>query len=362
MTKRLKPAKILVVCDNPGGVNAALPVVADLQLGGANCIVVTTAYGSDKFNKLSVPVTVMNGTVSDVLVDDLLNENTPDLVLLGTSEPNANTVYRIESNFTNAAKRRKIPTLTILDHWCGYRARFSLSTANKLDAVPDFICVMDQRAKDEMVKEGFSSEKIVITGNPNWDRLREIKEELSKVDRRALRKFFGLDSKTKLLLFLSQPLSQHGCSGNALSELSILDELIEQLKSNTNLKDLVLWVKPHPRDSLSTLEQAAAKLSQKVKILDSQTNLYNLGFIADRVVGVFTMVLVEYALLGIPAVSYQPTTNPFELGFNVPVINRKDELVNYLVGSVDFKLSDRPVSCEATAAVVRVINDLLERN
>ena len=296
--------KILGVCNHPGGANAILPVIGKLKEFGAHCRVLASENSRGLFEKAGIATGVLAARMTGVWARDILAEFSPDLLLLGTSEPEDRSLGRVEGQMAAAAREAGVPAVAVLDHWSNYVDRFSLSENGALDALPDLICVMDERAKSEMVSAGIPSARIVVTGNPHWDRLKAVRAALSGLDKRVIRRRSGLKETDRLIIFVSQPLSEDGSYGAGISEFKVLDDLLELLRLDPAL---TLWLKPHPREKAQKFHSQLEFFEEKrVRILDDVGDVYMLGLAADLIVGMFSMLLFEYSLLGLPVVSYQP--------------------------------------------------------
>jgi len=74
--------------------------------------------------------------------------------------------------------------------------------------------------------------------------------------------------------------------------------------------------------------------------------------------------LVEYALLGMDVVSYQPvksTNNLIELGYGIPCVTKLKELKQYISAS-KVKKNIHPVDFMATERVLNVIDVTMKNN
>lgn len=331
MGNRADASVVLAVCNHPGGVNAILPVVTALQRQGVSCSGVVTRWGADRFRDAGIVVEVVRSPMRVAAAAQVLRERHPDIVLLGTSEPEDPVIGRLEAMFTVAARDAGIPTVAVLDFWSAYGTRFSLRDDRSLDALADVVCVMDERARSAMVGAGVPDARIVITGNPHWDALAGVSERLRTMDRRELRARAGYSDADRVILFVSQPLTDGGGPPLGYTQDDVRDTLVQMRSMHPDWR---IVVRPHPREDRAALATTIASYaSTSLALADAAADAYTTGWIADAIVGMFSMLLVEYALLGFPVVSYQPTTAAarVDLADGITVVDRVIDLEQFLV-------------------------------
>ena len=96
-----------------------------------------------------------------------------------------------EQQLRNEAAALRVPSLVLLDYWSNYRSRWN-GASYSIEALSDFVAVMDEETRTEMVEEGFPEEKVLVAGHPYV-------EELF-----ANARIVGKDSKSaRVLLFIS---------------------------------------------------------------------------------------------------------------------------------------------------------------
>ena len=99
MTDSFLGLKVFAVCNHPGGVNAIVPVLTALREKGAQCCVVTGDYGLKRCAREGIPAEAVHSPVSYEAAMKMLDEYSPDCVLLGTSEPADPQRGRLEALF-----------------------------------------------------------------------------------------------------------------------------------------------------------------------------------------------------------------------------------------------------------------------
>jgi hypothetical protein len=352
------PGRVFFVCHHPGGANAILPVLIALRDRGGYCEGMVSQLSQGVLSSCFPSTYLMDDRVREDFAIDTIRKFNPDLVVLGTSEPEDLVLGKPEAVFAFVAQKQKIPSISVLDFWSGYRARFSLPGSVHLDALPDAICVMDERAKEKMVAEGFPDKLLFVTGNPYWDHLGRVKRELDCVNRQVLKRGMGIVGR-KLILFISQPLSGLRNWHGQYDEHKALEKLSESVALVCEGDEVDLWVKPHPREDKAALSEAIRSSGIRARVMDAGEEAYRTGRAADLIIGMFSMLLVEFALLGLPVVSFQPVVkseDAFHLGFGIKTIVTEDELHALLLTSWIPQISRPSIEAfKATEEVLEVI-------
>jgi len=277
-------AKILFYAHDPGGANAIAPVAMSLSERGWE--VVCRANGP----ALKILPNVLEAGDDDA--DRLFDSVRPDFVVTGTSAADM-----VEKRLRVVSRAKGVRSMSVLDHWVNYGIRFSrYSTAERsayekdrrFEYLPDFIVVMDDFAKQEMVNEGISPEIIWPLGNPHFDILRDRYAEIEAADIRN-RLLVG---RQKLVVFASEPYTEDYGQGD---EVRAIMEIASVLP-----KDFSLAVKPHPRERLEKFAGLG------ISIVEPAVSSLEAIKAADVVLSMTSMVLIEALICGRAAVSYRP--------------------------------------------------------
>jgi len=290
-----------------GGANAIAPVIERLRKE-QRVRVVAYAYGLGLTAWRQAPMEVIPAP-EDWTVDDAgaeLSRLNAALVLVSTSVNGID----LEKRVITAARQKGIPSLAVLDFWSNYRERFS-DVAGRLVHLPDQIAVMDDFAREEMIKAGMDGDRIVVTGQPALDSLAEWRFRFSADKRNTIRQSLGIDQEDTFVLFASQPVldvSGFNCSPAAYSGytaktvLQALLRAVEKLVSKG--RRLVLVVRPHPREKEDWLSGIRSDVVRIVVSREWQARDVVLS--ADVVTGMDSMLLVESYYTGCPTISIQP--------------------------------------------------------
>ncbi len=263
--------KFIYAAEDLGGLNAIEPLIS--KLGGK----------------------LFRGNLTNEEIENAVKE--ADMIVAGTS-----TAYEsLDKKFIRAARKLGRKSVAILDSWVNYEIRFK-------DAEPDYIFVMDELAKQDMLGAGFPEEKILVTGNPYFD------------------KFKKIDDKGDEIIFFCQPFTELE-NNLGLNEVEVLSDLVDALKKLGIKKNIK--VKMHPR----------TKNLDKFDALDIEITNEEVSDLirkAELVIGMNSMALFEAAMSGKKVLSYQPgLTVPDPLATNrmkiTKAVYKKEDLENAIV-------------------------------
>jgi hypothetical protein len=296
---------ILAVGGDPGGAAALAPVLVALQNDPSRRTrVLGYRQAVDVWTRSKIAVERLPETVP---VDPAKYIGDEDVDLLVTST-SVNGVDH-EREFLRWAANASVPSVTVLDFWTNYAARFRDDKDANL-ILPSAIAVMDDRTKHEMVAEGFPPDRLVVTGQPAFDAIRAFRATWTERKRHDARKKLGADSGCHIVLFASQPLAEIArlTSGTEaeIDERTLLESVaraLDEIAVSHDL-DIVLAVRPHPREIIHPNELPSGV---KVRtVLSPEADPWTAVLAADLVVGMTTILLVEACLLGCVVMSLQP--------------------------------------------------------
>lgn len=259
---------ILFCAHDPGGANALVPVVRELQARG------------------HILRGVLRGPAINIFAEAKLSyqevydwqKEKPDLYIASTS-----VGLSLDKEIL-LSLQGKIPSVYVLDFWNEYWQRFS-GIEKDFAYLPTRICVPDEVAQKEAMDEGVPAEKIVITGNPYFEtfvHLEDAHEDLHSV------------------LFISQPISEHTKNGilpYGFDEFEALEGVIRALPEK-----LTLSIRLHPKEGPEKYKKyitERVQLSQEAALKEALSK-------AGLIVGMFSPVLIEAAAGGKKVISYEP--------------------------------------------------------
>jgi glycosyltransferase involved in cell wall biosynthesis len=217
------------------------------------------------------------------MVEELLELSCPKL-LVGMTER-----LHIASLSYLLARRDGIPTLALESH----DIVFDTPLFSRLDA--DRLAVSSKYTSEVYHKHGVEKSRLVVTGEPTYDRLAELRLNAAP----------KLPDSERTLAVFTQPLD---LAINATMRRELLTGAAQALREIPRLR---LLIKPHPRDDRAALLQELERLSLPPEtLLPSTHDLYALLAEADVVLTFFSTVGVEALLAGKPVVLYKPDDQP----------------------------------------------------
>lgn len=143
---------IVFVAIEAGSAAWMAPVV--MALGAAATLFLSEIARAHLARIGRLPETAGPFGVSESAVPELMLKNAGALVSSATGRP-------AEARIVAAAKARGIPSAQIVDTWGPYARRFG-------GGWPDTVAVVDERAREEAVREGIPAECIAVIGQPAW--------------------------------------------------------------------------------------------------------------------------------------------------------------------------------------------------
>lgn len=296
-------AKYLFFANDPGGANAIFPLIEPLK---KNNEVFIYAKGS-ALSKLPNAIELKEQDIKS-----FLKTINPDCIITGTSANDFTEKYLWET-----AKNLNIKSMAILDYWSNYGIRFSeygtkdiekYNSDRKIKYLPDYIIVMDEFAKSEMIKEGIDKKRIYPLGNPHFSTIKKLAKNIPV---NKIRQHFTKNSEDYIITFASQPYTEDYGKGNEIQVLIDLQNIIRKIKKNISIV-----VKMHPKEDISKY-----KGFDNIYI-DTQTNPIDLIMASDLIVSLTSMFLVESMILEKNVISYQPN----EIDKNKFVFTKNDTL------------------------------------
>ncbi len=299
---------ILVLAGDPGGGAALVPVLQQLiSKQKTNVHVYAYRQSANLFRQQKIPFGELTETTT---IDDcrsLLDRHRPRVILTATSVNGID----LEKKLIAAAQEAHIPSLAVLDFWTNYRARFE-NEHRQLIFLPDRIAVMDQRAVTEMGKLGFPVNQLIITGQPALDRFIRVPQKERLAIRARLREQLKLTSQDHLIVFISQNIEDAyqdlmSPEDPGYTEKSVFKWLLNQiltLKKEGGCNSFAILIKPHPCEREDSWTDILAQ--SDLVTVDRLNDTHDLAVAADQVIGMYSIALIECALLGCLVVSFQP--------------------------------------------------------
>jgi surface carbohydrate biosynthesis protein len=330
--------KVLVTSFHTGGANAISPVINRLRRENqVKVSVIGAGYAKRVFWKNSISHSIFQyylvNDASESSMEKILEAESPNLVLTGQSAQDYSHRYVIDQTITIAAKSKNIPVLSVSDFWTNRKPYFSdIYTGEQFRYLPDMITVIDDLQKNIMIGEGFPWERLIITGNPYFDRLADLAKNF--MEKEKTRKELGLSLDSFVLLYASQDIDSYYGSDSSdpkylgYTQKTALHDLIMALDSLIPSHDIEMIVKPHPSEN----ERGLAEMirgHENYHLIDKNSDSIKAVLASDLIISPFSTVLIEAAYMDKPGISIQPgllekdmlITN--QLGVTVPIYEKE---------------------------------------
>jgi hypothetical protein len=375
--------RILCFAREAGGAEALAPVIKRLS-HWYNVLLLAKDYALPIFQRHNLEHKIYHTHSKEALatlIRDYWHGLMPDVVLTSaTSLPWSDMTERLLWRW---AGEHSVPSIAIVDQWQNYGVRFSGCQADEHIAyLPTRITTLDDRAKQEMIKEGIPEELIVVTGQPAFDALFDEKKAFTPSDRQTVREKVGAETGSFLVVFVSEAFQRDFSDSLGYTEASTLEFLIRTLSAiveETGIK-LHLVVKFHPQNipsDFTGLDFSQSSLKFPINIIRQEIRPRPLVLASDLVVGMTSVLLVESILLGLPTISVTLNSKKMDIGLvaisvgALPWLRLEDkaaESIGELIKDPDFRkrwLEQQKalnVLPDATGRVVREVEKLLRVN
>jgi hypothetical protein len=307
----MKGRRILIASRDPGGTNAVLPLIEPLRVLENEVIV----YGKDAalsiYRKQGIECFDISNSMPSATqeeADEFVRRIRPDLIVTGTSSEDFT-----ERRLWKAAEREGVKSFAVLDYWTNYRLRLIHEGDDPLNErlapgliVPSVFFIMDELARNEMCGLGIEPERLVVSGQPFFDHIRRHGDSVTATEVQRLRRELTRTSGGLVFVFASQPIAKtHRMSGMpedywGYTEETILKSVVKCLSTLAGeiAIQLTLVVRLHPKDEPQVYDDALAMLPSSIKVVvDSESDSSLLLKASDLVIGMFSMLLLEAAIL-----------------------------------------------------------------
>ncbi len=278
---------ILFVTDQIAGAEYLAPLLRKWKSEGRfDWKVLSSAQSSICLTRSGISHVVLQ-SCDEATAGEWIEKLMPDSALLSTSVDSF-----LEGMFVRELQRRQIPCAQLIDNWLNYSRRFQAIETDGTQTLnlPDWILTLDAIAKQRMVTEGLPEEKIKIIGQPHWEEsLREFRDRHPKSD-------------SGLALMVTQPISHFYGKGLGYDELDFVQCSLESWDSlGFDVSRLHFLV--HPAESIHVYTERLKENGRKITLIQNpEVELAEYSLI----VGMFSSILTQSLIVGVPTVSLQP--------------------------------------------------------
>jgi hypothetical protein len=304
----IKKKNILVFAREAGGAAAVAPVCHAMIKEGWSVLLLAKDHGLGVFQKHGldcIDFPVFDVDRLRVLLGERFNK-LPDIIF--TSATSLPSIDMTERYLWRWGQDNDIPTVGIVDQWQNYTLRFSGPSKDEhLAYLPDRIFVMDKLAKRDMIREKISANKIIVTGQPAFDKIKSQCSILSS-DTEQLRRRLNIASGAIVVLFIAESLSKdfgNSLGYNEQSTLRFLGTALEKISMEKRI-NVELLIKLHSENNYDEFKWALSLWpSAKKQIIENGFSAYEAITISDIIIGMTSIMLVEAARSGKPVISLQ---------------------------------------------------------
>lgn len=364
--------KIFVVASDPGSANAIMPVIATCYKQGHLINGVVSGSATTLLSKWPEIEEIDDATTIEKILN-IWADNRPQILLAGAGAYNL-----LEHTVRRAASDAGIPCIAVLDYWANYHQRFRrLDGEQWTYSLPDRICVLDEIVRNEMLTEGFASEKIVMTGQPYFEYILHWRNALSINDVTRFRNRYLKDEDSLLIGFCSEPIHKININDEfGYDQYSTIRKITTFLGQFTKLtgRRIHLAVRPHPRENDEKIKDVLASIQTSPMLSWEVSKIgYSMEFIVscDLLIGMTSMALIEAFLLSKKVLSIQLNLKKTDVFFGTtrgycPSIYDEQELFKWLEqwfgNQVPHSINTIPYNNGATKRTIAVMEELIEIN
>ena len=351
MRHQKESKSIVVVARQAGSANAFVPLFGEFRESKFTVHTFAFVHAHRIFVNNKIDATLIEKFDTSLFSD--IPE--PSILLTGTSE------YAEEDHqFWQWARSKGIPSVAFVDSWVSYWERFtpSIGVRDKFSLKPDVIAVIDRLMYDRMVESGCDEKRLIVTGNPAFDGLRDYMPS----EREDIVKTYG----EGYVLFIGEPFNNKLLGGNEKDALGYTEA--EVLRMTANAIGLMegekprLVFRPHPRGGYSSEIKSIINTCSDV-VLDAGTfNSRDLVACAQAVVGMTSMMLYEASKMGVPAISIRPNKKltsdlvDYRSGISMVTNSRSDdvlvEMMKILSRKPEGQYIARATLCDAIRSII----------
>lgn len=305
-----RPVDVLIHVEDPGAANMVLDLVPALGDLGLTAAIIADGWGRTYLTGKCVTFRTEDGCSALKLLDSFR----PRVIVVGSCDnPNSRSLALTES-----AHSRGIPSCGLIDTPANSNGRFRGSSGSSLQCAPDWLAVADDRSLQAYAALGFPLDHIKVIGLPHFDRVRARRNELSLLDRAELRHRLlpNADPAQSVLVFLAEgrdrlnPEASYrsddytftGRGDSDFRTIIVLEEILDACSALVPRPYIV--VRPHPKNEPDDL----IELAHELDLVTTAHDPHELLWVADLVVGMTTVLLVESAILGRPTIAILPRT------------------------------------------------------
>ena len=304
-----KNMKILAFSREVGGAAAIAPVCRAILKEEWDLLLLSKDKGLEFFSKQGLDC-VNFPSFGDEHLNEVIGKKLrclPDIVF--TSATSLPWLDMTERYLWRWGQEKGITTVGLLDQWQNYALRFSGCGADeKLTYLPDYIFAMDKLAKNGMAVVGIPEQRIVITGQPAFDRIKE-EHKIFSLQTDKIKDRLNIPHNLKIVMFVAESLKKDFGDSLGYDEqftLQFLGDTLNDICTQDKGCDVYFIVKLHPENVYEEFDWIMSRWPfLKKRIIGKELNPCEAVEISDLVVGMSSTLLIEAILAGKIVVSLQ---------------------------------------------------------
>ena len=329
--------KGIFVFSDPAGANSTLALIDNiLKCGGKNnedFMVFTNSVGvfPNEYNNL-----VKIKDFSSKFYSEILDKFKPDYIFTATSNNN------YEHNIRLLSQQKGIRTIAFIDHWTNYFKRF---TFNNKTLFPDEIWVINDIAKKETIEAGLPEDKIFISGNPYYEK---IKKFVPRVGKESFLREHGIPLDKKIIMFISDDLRESfpkDAKGKCIlgfDEFTVLSDILNSFcqihnKGLIDFSKYLFLIKIHPRGKINKFDSLIRNRKYNFLNIEVRKKIDppTITFFSDYVLGMFSNMVTEALLMEKKVLRVQTGQVGEDIlkfdEVNCKLITKREDLLNDLI-------------------------------
>ena len=229
----------------------------------------------------------------------------------------------IENTFLEVAKRDGIETIQLQHGHFNPESKAWFYGAGKINA-SDKICVFGKWHKNKILNVYGKNikDKIIITGNPKWDKICEYNKKDVLQIRKNLYSRINLPIRNKWIMFATQ----YAAFGDMIKTLQY--PLLSIGGSN-------IIIKMHPAEQKQYYyKMLKSENKNKIKIIQSEYDQYDILRAMDIVIVHSSTVFIESLLVNTPVIfsniNNEPIHNFNPCAYGLPIVKKEKELIKLI--------------------------------
>lgn len=286
--------KLIVSSCDTGSANALAPVLAKLP---CDYVVFAQKDAARIFDRWKIPYQFLDSLSWDDLFgigNHILTQVRATAVVTGTSWGPS-----IDKALTLAARKHNLPCAALIEHWDLYLERFSVVKDGHIHDLckflPDHIWVNDTIALSEACSAGLPADALQIVGQPH------LEGQLNLLRNRSH------EPTDKGIVFISERVSEDFAPESPLYRGFDEFKALHQLLDSIDLSKSNVLVKLHPQEDINKFDNVV-RGNENIEVVKEADNI-SLILNAKKLVGMFSMLLLEAALVRSDVISFLPGGN-----------------------------------------------------